>query len=242
MLMITLCYHDVLPEHGPGSGFNTTGADTYKISLDLFRGHLRAALRHQGQSDVPRFTFDDGGIGAMCAADALEEAGVRGWFFIPTALIGKAGFLCARQIAELSARGHIVGSHGTTHCGRMNRMPDDVLRCEWEESVQVLADITGSAVDTGSVPSGFYARRVAEAAAAAGIRQLYTLRPTRRVLEECGCEILGRFTVRAWTPPSRVAAIARGAQLTHLSEAVSWRIRQLVKTLAGSAYGDLRRL
>ncbi|HZU28778.1 MAG TPA: polysaccharide deacetylase family protein [Bryobacteraceae bacterium] len=243
MRAITLCYHDILCDgDARRSGFQSPGAETYKLPLATFRSHLRA-IERGGRSEAyaVRLTFDDGGSGAMCAAEALEQAGLRGHFFISTGLIGKAGFLGAPQIAELSARGHTVGAHGVTHVGKMNRMADEHLLREWTESVRALAEIINAPVVTASVPSGFYSRRVARAAAAAGLRQLFTQVPTTRRAEVYGCEVLGRFTIRAWTPPSRVSALTRGALRPRIAAALSWRTRQLVKMVAGSAYGELRR-
>src|SRR5579884_2337042 len=134
--VLTLCYHDVLTGADfDASGFTGRGAATYKITLQRFREHL-ATLREHAPAGAFQviLTFDDGGSGAMHAADALEQAGCRGFFFITTARVGTPGFLAASQIAELSGRGHVIGSHGVTHRGRMNRMPEAKLMSEWRES------------------------------------------------------------------------------------------------------------
>jgi len=241
--LLALCYHDIVPEGGAEeSGFRGPDAATYKLSLVRFSEHLRA-LNMSGEKNRFRIllTFDDGGSSASNAADELERAGHRGYFFITTGLIGRPGFLNAPQIADLHARGHIIGSHGASHRGRMNRMPEEALVREWSDSVRVLSSIVGSAILTGSVPSGFYAPRVARAAAAAGIRQLFTLLPTTRTVQTFGCEVLGRFTVRSWSPASRVQALARGHLRPRVEEALSWRFRELLKTVGGSAYTGFRR-
>ena len=241
--LLALCYHDIVPEGGAeGSGFQGPDAATYKLSLVRFSEHLRALNMscEKNQFHI-LLTFDDGGSGASNAADELERAGYRGYFFITTGLIGSPGFLNAPQIADLHARGHVIGSHGASHRGRMNRMPEEALVREWSDSVRVLSSIVGTAILPGSVPSGFYSPRVARAAAAAGIRQLFTLQPTTRAVETFGCEVLGRFTVRSWSPASRVQALALGHLRPRLEEALSWRFRKLLKTLGGSAYTGFRR-
>lgn len=243
MRLLTLCYHDILQDGGAErSGFSGPDAATYKLSVARFREHLQALREHAAEPRFAvRFTFDDGGLGAMHAADALEEYGCRGSFFITTALLGTSGFLDDAQVAELSGRGHAIGSHGVTHRGSMSRMPDEQLKREWTESVLRLAEITGASITTASVPSGRYAKRVARIAAAAGIRQLFTQRPTTREGNAFGCEVLGRFTMRAWTPAARVAALARGEARPRLEDAFWWRVRELAKAVGGSAYRDVRR-
>jgi peptidoglycan/xylan/chitin deacetylase (PgdA/CDA1 family) len=241
--LLALCYHDVVPEgSAEESGFRGSDSATYKISIARFSDHLcELGARREKHRCCILLTFDDGGSGAFNAADALDRAGYRGYFFITTGLIGMPGFLSAAQIAELHLRGHVIGSHGTTHRGRMSRMPEEVLVREWSESVQILSSIIGEPILTASVPSGFYAPRVARAAAAAGIRQLFTQKPTTQPVQVFGCEVLGRFTVRCWTPASRVRALASGCLRPRLEDALSWRFREMAKTLGGSAYSDFRR-
>ena len=243
MRSLALCYHDIVHDDPAVSGFTTPGAATYKMPLQRFREHLRALEDSRGTTPFRiLLTFDDGGSGAMWAADALEEAGQKGLFFITTGLLGTDGFLEARQVQELHRRGHGIGSHGATHRGRMNRMPESDLLREWSDSARMLAQLTGAPVRTASVPSGFYARRVARAASAAGITELFTQQPTTRVLRRFGCDVLGRFTVRSWTPASRVAALARGNLRPRFEDALSWRLRQITKTLTRGFYSDLRRV
>jgi peptidoglycan/xylan/chitin deacetylase (PgdA/CDA1 family) len=239
---LALCYHDVGPEGAKPSGFTGPAAATYKVSLDRFRAHLSAVVP-QGEAGPYRLllTFDDGGAGASYAADALEQAGLRGYFFITTGLIGTPGFVNENQIGELHARGHIIGSHGMTHRGKMNRMPMAALEREWSESARILSRIVGEPIQSAAVPSGFYSPRVAQAAAAAGIRRIFTQQPTTRATNAFGCAVIGRFTMRSWTPPARVRALARGDAWPRFQDAMFWRLRQCAKAVGGSAYGDLRR-
>jgi peptidoglycan/xylan/chitin deacetylase (PgdA/CDA1 family) len=239
---LAICYHDVSPEGAKPSGFVGPAAATYKVSLDRFREHLEAlAFPGEARPYSILLTFDDGGSGASYTADALEQAGLRGYFFITTGLIAAPGFINEDKIAELHARGHIIGSHGATHRGRMNRMPMDALEREWSESAQILSRIVGEPIRTASVPSGFYSPRVAQAAAAAGIRQLFTQQPTTLPATAFGCEIVGRFTMRSWTPAARVRALTRGDLWPRFRDAASWRLRECAKNVGGSAYGDLRK-
>jgi peptidoglycan/xylan/chitin deacetylase (PgdA/CDA1 family) len=241
MRYLALGYHDVSPD-GKKSGFPGGAAATYKLSLGRFQEHLGAIA---GSGERVRFqllfTFDDGGAGACYAAEALEQVGYRGHFFITSSLIGLPAFITAAQVAELHSRGHIIGSHGATHRGKMSRMPAEALTREWRDSVQTLSAIIGSPVYCASVPSGFYTPRVARAAAGEGIRQLFTQQPTTQAVEVSGCEVIGRFTMRSWTSASRVQALIRGAWWPRFEDAALWRLREVAKSVGGSAYGDLRR-
>src|SRR5438067_11261420 len=104
--MIALMYHDVVAAGAEdSSGFPGKDAALYKVMPELFESHLRAI----DGADVT-ITFDDGGSSAMRAADALERSGFAGHFFITTNYIGTRGFLGERELRELRARGHVIGS------------------------------------------------------------------------------------------------------------------------------------
>lgn len=241
MRYLVLCYHDVAPKGVP-SGFQSPDAETYKMSVDRFQEHLQAIAGRRSESPFQvLLTFDDGGVGACYTADALEGVGCRGYFFITSNLIGRPGFLNPAQIADLHRRGHVIGSHGATHRGRMSRMPAETLAAEWSQSVAALSGIAGAPIRTGSVPSGFYAPRVAQAAASEGLRQIFTQEPTTQAKEAHGCEVVGRFTMRSWTPSSRVAALVRGDFFPRLEDATLWRLRNVAKSAGGSFYTELRR-
>lgn len=242
--LLALAYHDTIGEGPSGlSGFQDPDAFTYKIALTRFREHLDALESSKATTPFQvLLTFDDGGCSALLAADLMEQVGRRGFFFIPTAMIDTPYFMTPAQIAELHQRGHIIGSHGVTHRGRMSRMKPDILAREWSESVRTLSDITGSPILTASVPSGFYAPRVAEVAAEAGIRQIFTQQPTTRPAQAHGCEVLGRFTLRSWTSAEHVLALAQGTIRPRFTEALWWRIRKLGKALPGNTYREIRRI
>src|SRR2546421_11759443 len=125
----------------------------------------------------------------------LERHGLRGHFFVVTDFIGTAPFLNADQIRELRGRGHVVGSHSCSHPERISACGREQLVEEWRRSCAVLSDILGEAVTTASVPGGFYSKAVAEAAAEAGVRLLYTSEPTTRTWTVAGCEVRGRYSV-----------------------------------------------
>jgi peptidoglycan/xylan/chitin deacetylase (PgdA/CDA1 family) len=227
MQPVTLCYHDITVGADPdASGFAGADAATYKLSEARFREHI-FAIAHVNQA--ARLTFDDGGVSSLRIADILESFGFRGYFFVPTDFIGRPGFLCMRDIANLRHRGHVIGSHSCSHKGRMSSMSPDRLSREWEQSVKLLSDLVGENVNTGSVPSGFYSRRVGEAAARAGLKLLFTLEPTGKTEWIDGCEIAGRYLMRRRTSPALAVRLAAGRLAPRLRQQVLWSTKKLLK-------------
>lgn len=230
-------YHDVV-ENGDyaASGFPGPGADRYKLDRLEFERHLRAI--HEAVGDQPVvLTFDDGGVSAHeRIAGMLEGFGWRGHFFVTTGWIGKAGFLNAAQIRELEQRGHVLGSHSASHPVRMSQIPWDRMVSEWRDSLETLAAIVGHPVECASVPGGYYSRQVAQAAAQAGIRTLFTSEPTDRVQKVDSCQVLGRYVVQRGMGPEWSAGFAAGRTLPRFRQALLWKTKQAAKALSGGLY------
>ena len=259
MRAIALQYHDVIDGGAwEASGFPGDAAATYKLSAAEFAAHVRAvsaaaaphplgvleALRAGAAVGRPvvLFTFDDGGVSAIArTADTLEAHGWRGHFFVTTDYVGTPGFLTGAQIRELHARGHIVGAHSCSHPVRMSQCTPAELRREWGGSVRALADVLGAPVAVASVPGGYYAPRVAEAAAQAGVRALFTSEPVSRVARVGECLVLGRYTLRRGTPAEVAASLAAGRPAPQLQQWVAWNTKKVAKRVAGRLYLRVRR-
>jgi peptidoglycan/xylan/chitin deacetylase (PgdA/CDA1 family) len=253
-MMISLLYHDVVPSgNHASSGFPDADAAIYKLTPPAFERHLEAIaqgapevwLLHSGQQTIPGkallFTFDDGGVSALPVADRLEAQGWRGHFFITTDYIGRAGFLTIPQIRELHGRGHVVGTHSCSHPARISHCPPAQLDREWRQSAQILSDCLGERVVVGSVPGGFYGRRVAEAAQNAGIDVLFTSEPRSRLQRVRDCLIVGRYLIRQGTSPNTAARIALGDPGPRVRQYLFWTTKKLLKRIGGPAYLSLRK-
>ena len=120
-----------------------------------------------------------------------------------------------------------------------SRGREELLR-EWRLSCQVLGEILGAAVTSGSVPGGYYSRAVAEAAAAAGLHHLSTSEPTTRSWTVAGCQVAGRYAVFRETSASQVAALAAGRALPRFTQALAWKVKKLAKAAGGPVYDNLR--
>ena len=229
-------YHDVVePGQWDSSGFSGNAAALYKLERPEFEKHLDAI------HSPALLTFDDGGSSAhSIIAPLLERRGWRGYFFITTDRIDEPGFLTATQIADLGRRGHTIGSHSCSHPPRMSACPPDRMAAEWKDSVEKLQAILGAPVTTASVPGGYYSRAVAEAAAAAGLRTLFTSEPTTRAAEIGGCRILGRYFVQRGMRPEISGEFAALRRWPRYHQALVWKLKKVAKALGGEAYLSFR--
>jgi peptidoglycan/xylan/chitin deacetylase (PgdA/CDA1 family) len=255
MRTLALLYHDVVPDgRYELSGFQSPDANIYKLEEGEFRRHLKTiAARIAGSAgsvllpetgDRPRvlLTFDDGGASAHDISEMLDELGWTGHFFITTDYIGKPGFLDAEQVRGLRRRAHVIGSHSCSHPVPISRCTPEELDREWRDSVRKLQDILQEPVVTASVPGGFYARRVAESAARAGIRVLFTSEPVVSARRVEGCTVLGRFGVQQGVSEEWVGAVVEGRALPRLNRYLFWNGKKAAKAALGPVWFSMRKL
>jgi peptidoglycan/xylan/chitin deacetylase (PgdA/CDA1 family) len=252
MKAVGLMYHDVVRAgEWEASGFPGAWAAHYKLESEAFRRHLEglaasAAGRRittihavSGASDQwPVFlTFDDGGVSAHDAiADRLETFGWRGHFFMTTDWINQPGFLTETQLRDLHQRGHVIGSHSRSHPTRMAACPTDQLLAEWRDSLARLRDITGAALDTASVPGGYYSEAVGRAASQAGLRILFTSEPTVNTHHVGDCLVLGRYAMTQGMSSDVAVRIACGEFGPRAWQSGSWIIKKVAKAAGGRVY------
>ena len=256
MRAIALGYHDIVAAGSADeSGFPGPTAARYKLSPDEFTSHMDAvaALHPRVTADVRLLgdrpggpvplllTFDDGGTGALAAAECLDMRGWKGHFFITAGRIGTPGFLDREGVRDLHGRGHVIGSHSRTHPERMSALPPGEQKREWTESIMLLSDIIGVAVDVASVPGGYFARGVGRAAAEGGVRVLFTSEPTARLYSLDGCLIVGRYSVMRGMTAGEVTAIAAAGIGPRLRQALRWNGKKAAKVIGGKSYLKLRR-
>jgi peptidoglycan/xylan/chitin deacetylase (PgdA/CDA1 family) len=187
-------------------------------------------------------TFDDGGRSSVAAADVLERYGFVGHFFVTVNYIGTRGFVRDADIRSLRQRGHVIGSHSCSHPLRMGHCSWRQLVDEWTRSCGTLGDIMGEPVEVASVPGGDFAPAVAEAAAAAGITQLFTSEATASTQRISGVLLRGRYTIQRWTTAETAAALAAGDWLPTARQAMVWNAKKITKRIGGERYLQLRRL
>jgi peptidoglycan/xylan/chitin deacetylase (PgdA/CDA1 family) len=236
MQTVSLLFHDVYLIDPCESGFSSSGAHRYKLSLLEFEAQL-AGLDASGASDAVRLTFDDGGVSFYrIAADEIEKRSMRADCFVSTDFIGRPEFLSAAQIRELDARGHSIGTHSASHPARFSRLAYAVMVREWTDSRKALEDILGRGVTTGSVPGGYFSRAVARAAAEAGLQRLFNSEPTQSTRAIEGCHVTGRFTIRKGAPSDLSQRLVHSTSWARRREWAAWNAKGLVKPLLGSSY------
>lgn len=250
-------YHDVV---GGGtinaSGFSTPGAGKYKLSPREFKAHLEGISQATANKPISVFelldgkkgdspvllTFDDGGVSAFnFIADVLEQLGWKAHFFITTDYIGTDAFLNPKQICDLRARGHIIGTHSCSHPERISALSWDKLIEEWESSIEKLSDILGEKVEVGSIPGGYYSPRVVAAANQCGLKALFTSEPIRKCFYSGKCLVLGRYAVTKGMSPKKSAALVRGEFFPRVQEVVIWNLKKIFKALGGKFYLKIRK-
>jgi len=256
--LITLLFHDVYVHCPSESGFSGAGADRYKMQLGAFKAQISAicnaradqpvlvtdAKLHSVAStpDLQHFAFsvDDGGLSYHSVlAPLMAGIGWRGHCMITTSQIGRAGFLHPHHVRELHAAGHLIGSHSVTHPARFDTCGWDQLVAEWSESKAVLEDIIGAPVTVGSVPGGYYSRRVALAAQTAGLQVLFTSEPKAEPFDVDGCRVFGRFTLRRDSPPGLAALLVGTRQSARVRQWLAWNSKKVLKKSLGSGYATI---
>ena len=88
----SLMFHEILDDGDQESGWHSRSNGKYTISKNKFS----KIISTYGNS--VNYTFDDGGISNLYAANQLKFNGIRGVFFICSAYIGSSGFLNLDQI------------------------------------------------------------------------------------------------------------------------------------------------
>ena len=213
-------YHEVTDEPSE-TGFQRPGARPYTLTPRAFADHLTQMAASDARpvrvTDIDftqpgRFlvlTFDDGGKSAVYAGDVLARRGWTGHFFIVSGLIGTRTFAPASAIRYLASCGHVVGTHSRTHPDIFPDLTPERMLEEWRTSCAAISEIVGAPCLSASIPGGDFSRQVAESAAAAGIRYLFTSEPwlSPRSLQDC--RVLGRFSPKVGTSLDRIRDLAQ---------------------------------
>jgi peptidoglycan/xylan/chitin deacetylase (PgdA/CDA1 family) len=105
----------------------------------------------------------------------LQEARLRGVFFVPTAKLNKPGHLTSSQVQEISRAGHHIGFHSHEH-RRLDHVTDSSLRNQFIMSRDILSNLTGKPILLFAPPGGFINEHVREVALGFGVKAIRTMR------------------------------------------------------------------
>lgn len=231
-----LTYHRVTAPEGAGSA--------YDVHPALFGTHLSVLARRMVEArdgfatlaggGRVCLTFDDGTADHAGAARRLEEAGLRGTFFVVAGRLGAPGSLRREDVAALASRGHRIGSHGMTHT-RLSLLSAAGRIDELRRSREEIEQVAGRPIDWFAPPAGDWSDAWLPECRKAGYRLVRTMRwgyagrdqevvPCLPVLSGCGA-----------------AAFAR--MLDGRAPLWPYRAKTFLKTVVGdAAYGRLKRL
>ncbi len=194
------------------------------------------------QGSVPPFAIsvDDGGLSAYSLlAPCLDEFAWSGNFLITTGWLGKPGFLHKHHLRELHAAGHLIGTHSVTHPPRFHTCSPEQLVAEWGRSKATLEDIIGAPVVVGSIPGGFYSRRVVQAAQEAGLEILLTSEPQTSPHDIDGCRVFGRYTLRRDSPADLAGRLVQSPVSARWRQWLAWNGKKVLKKSLGTEYARL---
>lgn len=186
-MILFLTYHKVSAARESGGG------DFYTVPCDVMTAQIKATVaagyqplpinRLLNTAKIPAFpgsnyvlSYDDGTSDHYeVVLPMLQETGLRGIFFVPTAKLNKPGHLTNSQVQEIAKAGHSIGFHSHEH-RRLDRTGDDVLREQFKRSRGILGDLIGETPWLFAPPGGFINEHVREVALGFGVKTIRTMR------------------------------------------------------------------
>lgn len=229
-----LMYHDVYETSVKESGFQTDGANHYKITEASFEEQLRSIKEYP-----ITYTFDDGGVSFYTIiAPILEKLGLVGHFYIATDRIGCEGFMSEAQIKDLHQRGHMIGSHSCTHPSDFRELSFKARKKEWENSVQRLSGLIGEPVKEVSIPNGFLLEDDLPIFKSLGIATIYTSKLGEK--RQCdGMDVVGRIGIDGSMSVKRIEKIISGG-FTYKLMLMKQMGLSILKAILGNQYVKMK--
>lgn len=121
-------------------------------------------------------TFDDGRESHYVAYELLKKYGLKGVFYVNTAVVGTPLHLSCQQLIEMDNAGMEIGSHTVTHRDLRTLSPRKLLD-ELTKSQAYLEQLLHHSVKSLAYPSGCYNQKIVVATKAAGYLSARTTRP-----------------------------------------------------------------
>lgn len=154
---------------GPAPTHTEEVEKPYWVSRESF-----ATVLDLARSLPLRLTFDDANsTDISIALPALQAAGLKASFFIPTDRIGQKGYVDEEDIRTLHAAGMEIGSHGCAHV-RWTTLNNADIACDVARSIERLSAIINAPVRSVAIPFGSCDRRVLSVLRALGVGRVYS--------------------------------------------------------------------
>lgn len=236
MKKTVLIYHDVYRDSVKESGFQTDGANHYKIKEAAFSEQLSLL---NNQSVI--LTFDDGGVSFYSIiAPMLEANSLRGQFFIASDYIGTEGFMTEEQIRDLRQRGHTIGSHSASHPADFRSLSVEQRTVDWKKSIERLSSILNAPIDEVSVPNGFLQKEDLPMFEQLGIKKIYTSK-IGEMRQYNDIQIQGRIGIDKGMTANQLADVLEEGAYYRRLLAKQW-VLDATKMLLGGSYVKLKRV
>jgi peptidoglycan/xylan/chitin deacetylase (PgdA/CDA1 family) len=195
-------FHDVKTKP---SRWNTTPERFVEI--------MERIAAHPNKAKVT-ITVDDAGKGNhQFMLPVFTNLGFKVHIFVPTAFISKgsitSSYMTAEQIKKFADLGHTIGSHSHTHPKNISLLSKEKIINEWKESKEILENITGKAVESCSIPGGFYSHNQLNIIKDLGYRGIFTSIPTFQVRKESCIQLHGRFSIERGTSIEQLESILK---------------------------------
>lgn len=228
-------YHDVYKTSVKESGFQTDGANHYKVSEASFERQMV-----QFKELPVTLTFDDGGVSFYTIiAPILDKYGFHGRFYIATDRIGTEGFMTEEQIRDLHQKGHVIGSHSSSHPSDFRELSLEARKIEWGKSVQRLSEIIGEPIKEVSIPNGFLQEEDLPIFKSLGIATIYTSKLGEN--RQCdGMDIVGRIGIDNSMSAQRIVKIISGG-FTYKVMLVKQKGLSILKAVLGNQYIKMKK-
>jgi len=155
-------------------------------------------------------SFDDGHKSSLDLAELMNNAGVRGTFFLTVNYCRqREDFLKPPEIRQLANSGFDFGTHGVSHRA-LSRMPRDEMRAELRDSKVWLEDILGKPVKCMSLPAGQGSHAVSQTAYELGYQLIGNSVERLNRVQRIPAQV-NRFVVLASYQGRLILRIAQGA-------------------------------
>jgi len=195
----------------------------YILSKELFQAHMKYLydnnynvllleeyLRRINSGQTPRnvvvLTFDDGEKSChKTIAPILEKFNFKGNFFIISNFIGKDGYMDAKDIKDLSAKGHAIESHSVNH-PFLTKLDNSKVYEELKTSKEKIEALIGREVAFFSIPTGAYNKKVLNAARSVGYKKNLCSVEGYNIINE-NPFTLKRFAMHSYTGTKSLAHI-----------------------------------
>src|SRR3954454_7791133 len=229
---MVIAYHEIEPR---------LSSYIYSVTCAQLDHHVRLIKKENSSAPALELkpvliTFDDGHLSHyQQALPILEKHRVKalfcvtaGWTDTQPLYMGKA------HLRELTSLGHQICGHGWSHKMLTQCSPSEL----WEElqhSKRFLEDTTSVPIDSVSIPHGRWNKRVLEACAAAGYREVFVSDPHIGVSWKSGVRVTGRLMVTRGLSPEGLQRLIDTDGKSTRSLRVKHRAKKAVRAVIGEA-------